>query len=435
MNNISPNRNGFRRPLRFELMESRQLMASDLCQHNLTMPNDVDGDQLVSPIDALAIINQLNGSKSSESTASAVSQLYLDVNDDGFVSPIDVLSVINTLNQKSSSSESSTQSAAVESETEASSNVSSDASTTDTTVTPDIDCDTTEIGSTTVLVATIAGTTGGSGTATFKTTKQDSTTENELEVIGKGLTPDSKLDVVVAGVTVGQLPTDASGNGTLKLATTPDSADETAIPSDFPTVDTTTTIKIGTDATGTFAVPTTPDTPPSVPRHHHGRGHHGHQGHHQESNETELRVTLQGTGTQSARIKYETETDDGITFTKLIVSVANLTPSTTLDVVIDGVTVGQITTDANGAGRLHLSSFPKRANELPLPADFPAITSSSTIAIGAELSGTFADTTKPAPTVPTQPASKTTTPVASVTNRNEDGRERRVGQHRGMRFR
>ena len=51
-------------------------------------PHDVNGDGLVSPMDALVVINQLNGLSSS---------LDADVNNDGLVTPIDALVVLNEL--------------------------------------------------------------------------------------------------------------------------------------------------------------------------------------------------------------------------------------------------------------------------------------------------------------------------------------------------
>lgn len=60
-------------------------------------PNDVNGDGFVSPMDALYVINELNGS-----TAGSFST---DVNNDGVVSPIDALLVINDLFMVSSGSD------------------------------------------------------------------------------------------------------------------------------------------------------------------------------------------------------------------------------------------------------------------------------------------------------------------------------------------
>ena len=83
-----------------------------LLAHNAVMPQDVNADGLVSPLDALLVINSLLDAGSagsgtsgispqaatpSTSSASNATQYFLDVNGDGTVSPIDALLVINSL--------------------------------------------------------------------------------------------------------------------------------------------------------------------------------------------------------------------------------------------------------------------------------------------------------------------------------------------------
>lgn len=72
--------------------------ASAAYQHNLVSPLDVSGDQLVSPIDVLLIINELNAPTATGARA------FLDTTGDGFVSPLDALLVINRLNADSAAS-------------------------------------------------------------------------------------------------------------------------------------------------------------------------------------------------------------------------------------------------------------------------------------------------------------------------------------------
>jgi hypothetical protein len=86
-----------------------------------------------------------------------------------------------------------------------------------------------------------------------------------------------------------------------------------------------------------------------------------------------------------------TKTYNGTTTTKFTVSVSGATASSPLDVVIDGTTVGTLTTDSTGAGTLTLSSNPS-GTEQSLPPNFPAVSSGSTITVGS-LSGTFATST------------------------------------------
>jgi hypothetical protein len=83
-----------------------------LAMYNAESPADVDGDESLSPLDALALINLLNtqGGGDIRSFArsagaqgeSSQSASYYDTNNDGYISPLDVLFVINQLNLQSS---------------------------------------------------------------------------------------------------------------------------------------------------------------------------------------------------------------------------------------------------------------------------------------------------------------------------------------------
>ncbi len=64
---------------------------------NLSNPFDVNADGVVTPLDALTLIEDMSANGSRRLLGSATSAPYLDVNQDGFVSPVDVLSVINAL--------------------------------------------------------------------------------------------------------------------------------------------------------------------------------------------------------------------------------------------------------------------------------------------------------------------------------------------------
>ncbi len=74
---------------------SRSFDPNVLQQVDSDHPLDTSGDGIISPMDALLVINQLSSSGSFLAT--------LDVNQDGFLSPIDALLVINHLNDVSSS--------------------------------------------------------------------------------------------------------------------------------------------------------------------------------------------------------------------------------------------------------------------------------------------------------------------------------------------
>ena len=83
-----------RRPrmLAFEPLEVRKVLDATL--HNAALPADVNQDGEISGVDALIIINRLNGVSSSES------HFRPDVTNDGIVTPRDALFIINHLNLK-----------------------------------------------------------------------------------------------------------------------------------------------------------------------------------------------------------------------------------------------------------------------------------------------------------------------------------------------
>jgi hypothetical protein len=72
--------------------------------HNGANPFDVNGDGLVSPLDALVVINCINAFPEAPTLPSvAAPSAYLDVNNDGACTALDALSVINQLNATAAS--------------------------------------------------------------------------------------------------------------------------------------------------------------------------------------------------------------------------------------------------------------------------------------------------------------------------------------------
>jgi uncharacterized protein GlcG (DUF336 family) len=90
------------RSLRFETLETRQLLAGMNLYHNALEPLDVNADSYVAPIDAMIIINQLNGPAIDldvEGDLPPGFTGYVDVDNDMVLSPADALNVINGLNR------------------------------------------------------------------------------------------------------------------------------------------------------------------------------------------------------------------------------------------------------------------------------------------------------------------------------------------------
>jgi uncharacterized protein GlcG (DUF336 family) len=90
------------RSLRFETLETRQLLAGINLYHNAVEPLDVNADSYVAPIDAMIIINQLNGPAVDldvEGDLPPGFTGFVDVDNDMVLSPADALNVINGLNR------------------------------------------------------------------------------------------------------------------------------------------------------------------------------------------------------------------------------------------------------------------------------------------------------------------------------------------------
>lgn len=231
----------------------------------------------------------------------------------------------------------------------------------------------------TVLTASLTdATSGATGTVTYSTGSHCGTSETELTVSATGATASASLDVSIGGTVVGTLTTDSTGAGTLVLSSDP-SGTEQALPSNFPTsIAAGTAVTVGT-LSGSFAASTSTGSNSGTSS---GCSH---------SQATTLSASLtDSTGTGTGTATLTTKASYGTT-TKLTVSVTGATASSSLDVVIDGTTVGTLTTDSTGAGTLTLSSNPS-GTEQSLPSNFPTVNSGSTITVGS-LSGTFATST------------------------------------------
>jgi hypothetical protein len=97
-----------RRACQFEQLEARRVMAAAVW-NNVGHPTNVDGDVggVVSPLDALLVINEINSPRYSDAVTGELPKqlsedspgIFFDVSCDNFVSPIDALQVINHINQ------------------------------------------------------------------------------------------------------------------------------------------------------------------------------------------------------------------------------------------------------------------------------------------------------------------------------------------------
>ncbi len=210
------------------------------------------------------------------------------------------------------------------------------------------------------------------------------TTVLAVQVLGAPAT--DTLTVTLGGVAVGQITTDASGNGTLVLSSNPQGQQQ-PLPANFPTsVPGGTAISItdasSLDLTGTLTPPPKPITPPpptSQPPSPDG---------------VVLTAKLSSTASSATSVvQFTQDSLNGSSYILLCVQVSGAPASDTLSITLGGVVIGQLTTDANGNGKLVLSSNPQGSQQA-LPANFPAGVASGdavsvTDAASLDLTGTL----------------------------------------------
>jgi hypothetical protein len=92
-----------------ENLENRSLMAGD-CLHNFVLPEDTDASGVVSPVDALVVINRVNRSAMQDPT----NPLMVDVDADDSVTPRDALIILNHLSSQKMNGESGLRASRIE---------------------------------------------------------------------------------------------------------------------------------------------------------------------------------------------------------------------------------------------------------------------------------------------------------------------------------
>jgi hypothetical protein len=196
----------------------------------------------------------------------------------------------------------------------------------------------------TVTLETYGGHCGGSGAT-------------ELNVSVTGAAASSSLDVAIDGTVVGTLTTDESGAGTLSLKSKSGDALSAFTAANAAGL----SVTVGT-LSGTFAA-----------------GESGDDSSSSSTTVTKLAGTLtDSAGTATGRVKLRVRTTDSTSVTNFTLCIRGADANATLDVAIDGTVIAQVTTDANGAAKLKLSS-----KDGTLPANFPTVTDGSTVTVGS----------------------------------------------------
>jgi Ca2+-binding RTX toxin-like protein len=101
-------------------------------------------------------------------------------------------------------------------------------------------------------------------------------------------------------------------------------------------------------------------------------------------------AVLTAEGYYHADVYFTTYDENGITDTDFYLLIECGPPSETVDIVIDGVTIGTITLDDVGYGWIEFSTDVSDTDAEAFPVDFPTIASGSDIAVGNVFQGEFA---------------------------------------------
>jgi hypothetical protein len=99
-----------------------------------------------------------------------------------------------------------------------------------------------------------------------------------------------------------------------------------------------------------------------------------------------LTARLTGTGNSTVQVLFQSRTENGAAHDEFKVIVRNATVSSSLDVTLDGVVVGKVTTNTLGHGSLKLATVPTE-DEVQLPVTFPKLAAGSTIQVGTDIQG------------------------------------------------
>jgi len=244
------------------------------------------------------------------------------------------------------------------------------------------------------------------GTAAYETEVNGSNTTQILAVGVVGGAANATYEVTAGTTDLGALTTDANGNGRLILRSTSSSSSSASaattgnpvgtLPADFTLAAGATIMLASTDTTvdplnGTFAASSGDIGLGGGFGGCHGGDHEGdHEGEH--GSVARLVAPLTDNGASAGKAVFTTVTHaDGTTDQILRVRVRGIDANASLDVSVDGTSVGTITTDDSGNGQLILSSNPHNANVGQLPAGL-TVTSTSTITVGTSTTGTFSST-------------------------------------------
>jgi hypothetical protein len=309
------------RALRCESLESRSMMAADLVVHNFLQPHDVNDDRLVSPSDALRLINSLNAPSATDDP------IFADVNDDSKLSPLDALVVINSLN---------TQGATTASQQ-----------------------------------ARLAGKQAGVS-ARVELEVEGAEIEMSIRVLGGAA--GSTHPVTLDNVLLGNMIIDSKGRGRMDLSRGDDNDKDLPLPPSITQLKPEMVLVIGDLVQSNLASLT--GTGGTV-----GGGAGGGTGGNNQGS-SEWLATPDVLGTMISKAEYEVEVEGGVTKRKFKVEVERAVSGSAIAIFVGDRQVGTLLTDSTGEGKLILTTDVRDSDEILMPSDFPAINEQTEVSIG-----------------------------------------------------
>jgi len=316
------------RTLRCEALESRSLMAADLVTHNFLQPHDVNDDRLVSPVDALRLINTLNAPTGSTDA------IFADVNDDSKLSPLDALMVINTLNTQ-----------------------------------------------TTTVAAQQARVTGAQQGISARVELEVEGAKIEMSIRLLGGSPGSSHPVTLDDIALGTMTIDSKGRGRLDLSRGDDNDKDLPLPPSITQLKPEMVLVIGELVRSNLASLT------GTGGNAGGGGTGGGTGGNNQGS-SEWLATPDVLGTMISKAEYEVEVEAGVTKRKFKVEVERAAAGTSIPILIDDREVATLVVDSLGEGKITLTTDVRDSDEQLMPADFPTINDKSVVSIGGA-KGTF----------------------------------------------
>lgn len=219
----------------------------------------------------------------------------------------------------------------------------------------------------------LVGTTDAKGRAEFEVELDDGVLKQEFKIRINNAAPNTTFSILIDGVKVGDVLTDASGRGEVKYSTQP-GAGEVPFPADFPFA----TIKVGTvisiDSLVSGQVGTS--FPQGDDSYEDALDH-----------ESKFKANLTGGGARG-EFEFEVETEvDGDVKLKMKIDVRGLAANSEQSIFVNEIEVGKVTINGSGRGKVLFETFPE-SGELPIPGNLPTIAKGTTVRVGALLKGT-----------------------------------------------